>query len=91
MDINNEPDIVRIEWLDSSHVEEPCPRKLAEEQKPLKVVSYGELLAEDENLVIASSYCENETYRGILAIPRAVVIKIEVLNAKGEVQDAEEN
>lgn len=84
--------IVKVTWLDAAHQEEDIQEKDIAGLEPLKMVSFGLLMADDNERVVISSHVgttpsqTGETqldYRDTLCIPRKSVVGIEVL---GEVE-----
>jgi len=73
---------VKVEWIDTSHCEE-LSRVAALQLKPITSIVYGELLLNNENVVIASGHdLDDDSFRDILSIPRINVRKITELEVK---------
>lgn len=72
-----------VDWDDASGQEGPVPKHEFHYLKKLR--SFGLLVAETDNIIsIAQDFCpEDEDYREILHIPKAIVTKIQRLPVKG--------
>jgi hypothetical protein len=80
--------IVVVEWNDACEYEDlDNTSKIA--HKPLVVISTGFLLKTDESGVsLCADYSPAEnTYRGQVFIPRAMVIREEIPNGKTDLRD----
>ena len=80
--------IVQVTWLDAGHQEEDMEEKEILGLQPLKMVSFGLLMADDDERVVISSHVGTtpskggETqidFRDNLVIPRKSVVSVDVL------------
>jgi len=79
--------IVQVTWLDAAHQDDDMEEKEIRGLQPLKMVSFGLLMVEDDERVIISGHVgttpskAGETrvdYRDTLVIPRKAVLSIDV-------------
>lgn len=77
-------DIVKVVWLDISHLDEDIPEKKALELEPCVMTSYGRVISHSADLLrIIGNECNDPddgiTYRDCTALPTSVVQSITVL------------
>jgi len=79
--------IVKVTWLDATHAEDEIEEKDIHGLQPLRMVSFGLLMVDDEDRVIISSHVgttvskDGDTqidFRDTLVIPRKTVLSIDV-------------
>ncbi len=80
--------IVKVIWLDAAHQEDDIEEKDISGLQPSKMVSFGVLMADDDERLVISSHVgtmltksgDNQIdFRDTLVIPRKSVVDIEVL------------
>lgn len=80
--------IVKVTWLDAGHEEGDMDEECIKELHPVRLVSFGLLMVDDDERVIISSHMltmvteSDEThidYKDTLCIPRKSVLSLDVL------------
>lgn len=77
------PKIVKVFWLDILHCGDDISREEAQELKPELMITYGELISQNEDrIVVTSTTCPRSEVRCVTVIPWCCVKGVKQLEEK---------